>query len=143
MNCILRFPLLFKRELQVFKKAFFDPRSIAVSLNLLKREIIALKAKEFFTCETQNTWYVTYSVYYGITKYISIRAFLKPISKTFTSDFSTENMVSFKEVWPWNEFERFVVFSTIRLKGEVNFFIRQFLEVFYFPSAFIDVIESC
>ena len=52
-------------------------------------------------------------------------------------------MVSFKEVWPWNEFERFVVFSTIRLKGEVNFFIRQFLEVFYFPSAFIDVIESC
>ena len=52
-------------------------------------------------------------------------------------------MASFKEVWPWNEFERFVVFSTIRLKGEVNFFIRQFLEVFYFPSAFIDVIESC
>ena len=52
-------------------------------------------------------------------------------------------MVSFKEVWSWNEFERFVVFSTIRLKGEVNFFIRQFLEVFYFPSAFIDVIESC
>ena len=105
--------------------------------------MIAHKAKEFFTSETQNTWHVTHSVYYEITKYISIRAFFKPISKTFTQDFSTENMVSFKEVWPWNEFERFVVFSTIRLKGEVNFFIRQFLEVFYFPSAFIDVIESC
>ena len=47
-------------------------------------------------------------------------------------------MVSYKEVWPWNEFERFVVFfSTISLKGKVNFFIREFLEVFYFPSAFI------
>ena len=39
-------------------------------------------------------------------------------------------MVPFKEVWPWNEFEKFVVlFSTIRLKGEVSFFIRKFLEV--------------
>ena len=52
-------------------------------------------------------------------------------------------MVYFKEVWPWNEFEKFVVFSTIRLKDEVNFFIRRFLEVFYFRSAFIDVIGSC
>ena len=51
-------------------------------------------------------------------------------------------MVPFKEVWPWNEFERFVVFSTIRLKDEVKFFIREFLEVFYFPSAFTVVIES-
>ena len=51
-------------------------------------------------------------------------------------------MVSFKEVWPWNEFERFVVFSTIRLKAEVNFFIREFLEVFYFPSDFIVVAEN-
>ena len=45
-------------------------------------------------------------------------------------------MVSFKEVWPWNEFKRFVVFSTIRLKAEVNFFTRETLEVFYFPSKF-------
>ena len=51
-------------------------------------------------------------------------------------------MVSLKEVWPWNEFERFVVFSTIRLKGEFFFFIAEFLDVFYFPSAFIVVIES-
>ena len=38
----------------------------------------------------------------------------------------------------WNEFERFIVlFSTITLEGEVNFFISSgFLEVFYFPSAF-------
>ena len=28
-------------------------------------------------------------------------------------------MVSTKEVWRWSEFERFVVFGTIRLKGEV------------------------
>ena len=43
-------------------------------------------------------------------------------------------MVPFKEVWPWNEFEGIaVLFSSIRLKGEVNFFIREFLEVFYSP----------
>ena len=46
-------------------------------------------------------------------------------------------MVSLKEVWPLNEFERFVVFSTIRLNGEMNFFIREFVKVFYFPSDFI------
>ena len=74
--------------------------------------------------------------------YISIRVFLKPIIKSFTPDFRTENMVSFKEVWPRNEYEKFVLFSTIRLKGEINFFIRKILEVFYFPSAFIFVIES-
>ena len=50
-------------------------------------------------------------------------------------------MVSFKEVWPWNEFEKFVVFSTIRLRAEVNLFIREFLGVFYFPSDFIVVAE--
>ena len=62
-------------------------------------------------------------------KYISVKAFL------------AENMVSFKEVWPWNEFERFVVsFNTIRLKGVVNFSIREFLEVFYFPSPFRDIV---
>ena len=46
------------------------------------------------------------------------------------------------EVWPWNEFERFVLFSTVRLKAEVNFFIREFLEDFYFPSDFIVVAEN-
>ena len=51
-------------------------------------------------------------------------------------------MMSLKGVWPWNEFKRFVVFSTIRLKDEVNFFIRDFLGDFYFPSVFIVVIES-
>ena len=64
-------------------------------------------------------------------KYISIKAFLP------------ENMVFFKEVWPWNKFERFfVLFSTVRLQGEVNFIIfliREFLEVFYFPSTFIGI----
>ena len=61
-------------------------------------------------------------------KYINIKAFL------------IENMVSFKKVWSWNEFGRFVVlFSTIRLSGEVNSFIIEFLEVFYFPSAFIGI----
>ena len=68
-------------------------------------------------------------------------AFLKPISKSSTSDIRTENMVFLKEDWPQNEFERLVVFNTIRLKGEGNFFLREFLEVFYFPSDFIVVAE--
>ena len=49
-------------------------------------------------------------------------------------------MVFFKKFWPWNEFERFVLLGL--LKGEVNFFIREFLEVFYFPSDFIIVAEN-
>ena len=32
----------------------------------------------------------------------------------------------------------FLTEITIRLKGEVNFFIIEFLEDFYFPSAFIE-----
>ena len=61
-------------------------------------------------------------------KYIPIEAFL------------TENMVYFKEVWPWNEFERLaVLFSISRLKGEINLFIRDFLKVFYFPCVFLGI----
>ena len=41
-------------------------------------------------------------------------------------------MVYLKEVWLWNEFERFVAVSTIRLKGEVNFFIRECWKSFTF-----------
>ena len=51
-------------------------------------------------------------------------------------------MVYFKEGWPWNEFESFIVFSNIRFKDEVNLLIRECLEIFYFPSVFIVVIES-
>ena len=51
-------------------------------------------------------------------------------------------MVSFMEVWLWNEIEKFVVFSTIRLKVEANLFIREFVEIFYFPSDFIVVAEN-
>ena len=41
-------------------------------------------------------------------------------------------MVSFKEVWPLSEFERFLVFSTIRLKGEVNSLLENFWQSFTF-----------
>ena len=62
------------------------------------------------------------------------------MSKGFTPDSGIENILSFKEVWSWNEIESFVIFSTIRMKGEVNFFIREILKVFYFRSAFIVVM---
>ena len=51
-------------------------------------------------------------------------------------------MVSFEVVWSRKEFERFATISTIRLKGEVIFFVTEFLEVFYIPSTFIVVMES-
>ena len=47
-----------------------------------------------------------------------------------------------KVVWPWNDFESFVEFSTIRLQGEVNFVIKEFLEVFYFASDFTVVAKK-
>ena len=71
-----------------------------------------------------------------MNKFIPDKKYIYIKIKTFL----TENIVSFKEIWPWKEFEKFVVlFNTIRLKGEVHFFIREFLEVFYFPSAFIEI----
>ena len=51
-------------------------------------------------------------------------------------------MVSFSEVWSWNEFEGFVVLSTARLKDDVNFFIRECLEVFHLPSGCIVALET-
>ena len=57
-------------------------------------------------------------------------------STSFSPDIGTENMVLLREVWTWNEFERFVVFSTIRLEGDVNFFIREFSGIFNIPSDF-------
>ena len=77
----------------------------------------------------------------GVTVRTNLKPVLKLISKHFTPYFSTDNMVPFKKVWSWNEFKSFVVSSTIRLKDKVNFFYREFLEVLYFPSAFIVVIE--
>ena len=53
----------------------------------------------------------------------------------FIKTFLAENIVYFKEVWPWNEFEKFfILFSTVRLKSEIKLIIWEFLEVFYFPS---------
>ena len=60
--------------------------------------------------------------------------------KSFTPDYTNE--MSFKEFWSGNEFEWFVIFSNIRVKDEVNFFIRELLEIFYFPSSFIVELES-
>ena len=47
-----------------------------------------------------------------------------------------------KENEMYLEKKMFVAFSTVRLKNEVSFFIREFSKVFYFLSAFIVVIES-
>ena len=47
------------------------------------------------------------------------------------------------QVWQRNKFESFVVVGTIRLKREVNFFIRELWKSFTFlPSDFIIVVEN-
>ena len=52
-------------------------------------------------------------------------------------------MVFLKEVCPWNEFESwYLVLTVLGWKSGVNFFTREFLEVFYFPSDFIVVAEN-
>ena len=103
---------------------------------------ITHKGKEFFTSGKHKFWCVTHFMCCGVRKYISIKKVIKPKSKSFIPDFKTGNMVPFKEICPLIEFERFVVFSTIKLKDEVNIFIREFLIVFHFTSAFVIVIES-
>ena len=54
------------------------------------------KAKVLFTLK--NVRRIVHSMFCGVRKYISIRAFPKPISKNFMPDFRSERMVSFKEV---------------------------------------------
>ena len=81
----------------------------------------------FFKSGTQNIWCIAHSMYCRVRKFI------------YLSEHFLNQLVKFL---PWNNFEWFVVYSTIRLKGEVNFFIREFLEAFYFPSAVIVWIES-
>ena len=43
-------------------------------------------------------------------------------------------MESLKEVWPRNEFERFVIFSTIRLKSEKISLLESLWKSFTFPG---------
>ena len=43
--------------------------------------------------------------------------------------------------YPSKKFGHEINFITIRLQDEVNFFVREFLEDFYFPSTFIVVIK--
>ena len=60
---------------------------------------MGMRLFSFFTSGTQQKiWCVAYSMYCRFRKYISNRAFLKPISKNVTPDFRAENMVSFKKV---------------------------------------------
>ena len=57
LNCILRFPLLFKMEFQVLKKAFFQPKSSAVSLSLLKQgKRLHLKLESSLILSYSSSW---------------------------------------------------------------------------------------
>ena len=83
---------------------------------------------------TQNIWCVAHSMYCRVRKYIFTRNFLNQSAKRFTPNFRTGNVVFVKEVWQWNEFKRLCVFSSTRLKCEVNLFVRDFSDVFYLAS---------
>ena len=63
------------------------------------RDKITLKVKEFFTPGTKRIWCVVHSMNCEIRIYIPVKkTFLKPTNNNFTTAFTTENMVSFKEV---------------------------------------------
>lgn len=113
------------------KKVSFEPDSVTVAVSepVEARHKITHKVKRFLTSGIQNVWCFAHSMCCKVGEYIFIRSFLKPISKGFTPDFRAENMVSFKEVYPWNELERYVLCNTIILKDEKKLFTREFLEL--------------
>ena len=111
----------------------------------IEYKMVRVKLLSFFASAVQSIWYFAHSIYRSVRKYIPIIVFLKPFSTSFVQDFRTGNIVFFEELWPWNEFERFVVFSNIRLKCEVNFFIRKsftFLVALLLFSGFLVSILS-
>ena len=90
---------------------------------------------------------------------VAIRTLCKPTSTDFTLNIGTEIMVSFHNVWlwnqltgldvfsvirfwPWNQLKGFDSFSVTRLKRYVDFFIGKLLGIFYFPSAFVVLAKS-
>ena len=71
---------------------------------------------------------------------IDIRTFYKLISKDIVPKNSTEILVSFYNVWPWNKLKE-LVFSVISWQGEVNFFIGNLLQVLLFSFAKSENLE--
>ena len=63
------------------------------------------------------------------------------MEKVYSSE-NFEIMVAFYKIWPWNKLKQLNVLRVIRLKGEVNFFMKRFLEVLYFPSTFAVKTEN-
>ena len=47
-----------------------------------------------------------------------------------------EILLSFYKFWPWNK-HKGLVFSVIRLEGEVNFFVRNFLQTLFSSTAVV------
>ena len=106
-----------------------------------ERDKIAFKVKNSLH-QRQNIRFVANSLYYEVKQYVSNRAFFKPISKNFTPAFRTDNTVSFTEACHEMNLKALLYLVLINLKYEVNFFIREFLEVFYFPNVFTVIMGS-
>ena len=122
---MFRFPLLLKGEFQ--STGFFRAQCSSTSSKselVEARGAITLHVKELLISGHRilGALSILCCMLYEVRKYTSIRAFPNQ-HKSFTPDFSSENMVSLKELWPWNELENFVVFSTNRVKDAVNYFI--------------------
>ena len=71
----------------------------------------------------------------------AIRTLYKLISNSFVPNTRTEVLVSFYIVWPWNKVKR-LLFSIIRLDGEVNFFIGKFSQAVFFPCSAVVKTEN-
>ena len=96
----------------------------------------------YIRARTQNLCCVSHSIYCRVSGKRKLNKFIqdrKYISIKYQSFLVWEHGFLQRKFGQWNEFERLVVlFSTIILTSEVNFFISTgFLEVFYLPSVFI------
>ena len=101
---------------------------------------IGLRLFLFFTSGAQNVKFIP------DRKYIAIHQSISPTNqKKFYPRYRTENMVSFLPSMKFGNktnLKGLLYLALLdRLKAEVNFFIREFFEV-YFPSNFIVVVEN-
>ena len=128
--------------------------------NFVKLEIkckIGLRFFLFFTFGTQNIWCIAHSVYCRvqgkrkIDKFIPDRKYIAIHQEHFSSQWEKVlPQISGLRIWcPSRKFGHEINWKSLfylalldRLKAEVNSFIREFFEVFYFPSDFIGLAES-
>ena len=135
LNFILRFPVLFKREFLVFKRfSIWAQFSCSISEPFGSRDKITLKVKGVYI-----------SVYLGQRLFGTLPILCFAGSKCiYPSEYFLNQSVKLLRQILWLKikwcpsrkfahemnFKIFLVFSTIELKDKVNYFMKEFLEIF-------------